>query len=124
MRGGQPPLAPKSSHKVLRSFPPPHRLRGKPLKIPQKTSPTHRHSRTRHTQQPRHCKTSSEVVAVDYILSIARSNTAINSPVIARPLGRGNPFSPRHCEIFARKSWQSSIYIPKCVNTIWYVKFG
>ena len=39
MRGGQPPLAPKSSHKVLRSFPPPHRLRGKPLKIPKKPRP-------------------------------------------------------------------------------------
>jgi len=130
MRGGQPPLAPKSSHKVLRSFPPPHRLRGKPLKIPQKIL-------NRHCEEPVQGDVAIQCMHVSNDrLVIARSEAtkqSINREFCRAKLGkhadacdslrgakqssvctslrgakrRGNPLYARHCEIFARKSWQS-----------------
>ena len=100
MRGGQPPLAPKSSHKVLRSFPPPHRLRGKPLKIPKKPRPptvipalaTHNNHVTAKLRQKSwqsttscHCEEPVQGdVAVVYILSLRGAKR------------RGNPLTCVH----------------------------
>ena len=110
MRGGQPPLAPKSSHKVLRSFPPPHRLRGKPLKIPKKPRPP------------------------TVIPALATHNNHVTAKLRQKSW---QSTTSCHCETF--RSWQSSvctsamtdlfchceersdvaihIYIPKCIFT-------
>ena len=136
MRGGQPPLAPKSSHKVLRSFPPPHRLRGKPLKIPPKNL---------QLSTARHCRTTPPVIAAldaaisfyivcqvkldndkggnDRTASIARSEAtwqSINQRSLPGLLRR---FTPRNNGVakysvtarLRKKSWQSS----DCTNIFW-----
>ena len=90
MRGGQPPLAPKSSHKVLRSFPPPHRLRGKPLKIPKKPRPP--------TVIPALATHNNHVIAK------LRQKSWQSTTSCHCEEQHGNQFT-RHCETF--RSWQS-----------------
>ena len=101
MRGGQPPLAPKSSHKVLRSFPPPHRLRGKPLKIPKKPRPPAvipasfaKQNLVSTRMRATHCEEPVQGdVAIVYILSLRGF----------RSENRGNPLTSVHfLDCFAR----------------------